>query len=77
MSNRGSKKVSGSESPASGRFGNGGLNIVNIRYYIDPETQIPHIYGHNVLESEVEEVLSDPGEDRIGRERSGESAESM
>ena len=27
------------------------------------------IYGHSVTESEVEEVLSDPGEDRLGTER--------
>jgi hypothetical protein len=43
---------------------------VNIRYYIDPETQLPHIYGHNVEEAEVEEVLVSPGEDRPGREGS-------
>jgi hypothetical protein len=28
-----------------------------VRYYIDPETGQPHIYGHNVCEEEVEEVL--------------------
>jgi hypothetical protein len=44
--------------------------LVNIRYYIDPETQLPHIYGHNVEEAEVEEVLVSPGEDRPGREGS-------
>jgi hypothetical protein len=43
---------------------------VDIRYYIDPETELPHIYGHNVEEREVEEVLSNPGEDRPGREGS-------
>jgi hypothetical protein len=43
---------------------------VNIRYYIDPETQLPHIYGHNVEEAEVEEVLVSPGEDRPGLEGS-------
>jgi hypothetical protein len=35
-----------------------------------PETQLPHIYGHNVEEAEVEEVLVSPGEDRPGREGS-------
>ena len=37
------------------------------RYFIDPETGEPHIYGHNVSEPEVEEVLVSPGEDRPGR----------
>jgi hypothetical protein len=43
---------------------------LNIRYYIDPETELPHIYGHDVEETEVEEILSNPGEDRPGREGS-------
>jgi len=43
---------------------------LNIRYYIDPETKLPHIYGHYVEETEVEEILSSPGEDRQGREGS-------
>jgi murein tripeptide amidase MpaA len=29
---------------------------VKIRFYIDPITKLPHIYGHNVSESEVEEI---------------------
>ena len=37
---------------------------MRIRYYIDPQTELPHIYGHNVSESEVEELLRRPGEDR-------------
>jgi hypothetical protein len=43
---------------------------LNIRYYIDPETELPHIYRHDVVETEVEHVLSNPGEDRPGREGS-------
>ena len=43
---------------------------MNIRYYIDSETGLPHIYGHDVEETEVEEVLSKPGEDRPAREGS-------
>ena len=43
---------------------------INIRYYIDPETELPHIYKHNVHEEEVEYILSKPGEDRPGREGS-------
>ena len=43
---------------------------MEIRYYIDPQTDQPHIYNHGVSESEVEEVLSNPGEDRPGRDTS-------
>lgn len=39
---------------------------MKVRYYIDPATGLPHIYNHNVAESEVEEVLANPGEDRAG-----------
>ncbi len=43
---------------------------MNIRFYLDPETQQPHIYGHAVNENEVADVLTNPGEDRPGREGS-------
>lgn len=43
---------------------------MHIRYYIDPETRSPHIYKHGVDESEIEDVLKSPGEDRPGREGS-------
>jgi len=43
---------------------------MRIRYYIDPQTKQPHIYNHNVTEDEVRDVLTSPGEDRIGREGS-------
>ena len=43
---------------------------MNIRYYIDPETELPHIYKHQVAEPEVEQVLRSPGEDRPGAEGS-------
>jgi hypothetical protein len=43
---------------------------VKVRYYIDPETDLPHIYKHNIKETEVEEVLSNSGEDRQGTEGS-------
>jgi hypothetical protein len=43
---------------------------MNIRYYIDPESNLPHIYNHHVQESEVENVLKKPGEDRPGRDGS-------
>ena len=43
---------------------------MNIRFYIDPRTNLPHIYNHAVDENEVEDVLRKPGEDRPGREGS-------
>ncbi len=43
---------------------------MNIRYYIDPKTGLPHIYNHNVDESEVLDVLLSPGEDWRGRNNS-------
>jgi hypothetical protein len=46
------------------------MAIGDIRYYIDPATQLPHIYNHDVTEKEVEEVLARPGEDRQGEEGS-------
>jgi len=41
---------------------------VDVRYYIDPETDLPHIYRHGVEEQDVEDVLRRPMEDRPGRE---------
>jgi hypothetical protein len=43
---------------------------VEIRYYIDPESGLPHIYRHGVEEQDVEDVLRRPLEDRPGREGS-------
>lgn len=42
----------------------------NIRFYLDGNTGLPHIYQHDVDEQEVEDVLRNPGEDRPGREGS-------
>jgi hypothetical protein len=36
---------------------------VEIRYYLDPDTSLPHIYGHGVTEADVERILRRPGED--------------
>jgi hypothetical protein len=41
---------------------------MNLRFYIDPDSGDPHIYGHDVNEDEVAEVLSNAVEDRPGRE---------
>jgi hypothetical protein len=43
---------------------------MDIRFYIDPETGLPHIYGHDIHEDEVEDVLAGPSEDRPGQEGS-------
>ena len=42
---------------------------MNIRFYKDSETGLPHIYNHGVTEDEVEDVLLNPGEDWLGRRR--------
>jgi hypothetical protein len=39
---------------------------MEIRYFIDPDLDEPHIYGHGVTEDEVEQVLRGPGEDLRG-----------
>ena len=43
---------------------------MTVRFYIDSTTLQPHIYGHDVIESEVEDVLARPMEDRAGRDGS-------
>ena len=41
---------------------------VDFRFYLDWATGQPHICNHGVEEKEVEEVLTNPGEDRLGRD---------
>lgn len=43
---------------------------MEVRCYVDPATGQPHIYGHNVHEREVEDILTRPLEDRPGRQGS-------
>jgi hypothetical protein len=43
---------------------------MKVRFHIDPETKLPHIYKHSVTEDEVEDILARPGEDRPGHEGS-------
>ena len=43
---------------------------MKIRFYLDTETRLPHIYNHKVREDGVEDVLRKPGEDRPGKENS-------
>jgi hypothetical protein len=40
------------------------------RFYIDPETGMPHIHRHGVREDEAEDVLANSGEDRRGKDGS-------
>lgn len=44
--------------------------LMTLRFYQDPSSGQPHIRRHGVDESEVEQVLETPGEDRPGREGS-------
>jgi len=43
---------------------------MQIRFYLDPDTDLPHILDHGVREDEVEDVLKHSGEDRPGTEGS-------
>ncbi len=47
------------------------------RFYMDPETGLPHIYNHGVTEAEVLQVLRKPGPvyrgDRGSRLKSGQT----
>ena len=43
---------------------------VKIRFYIDPTTGLPHIYNHQVDETEVKDVLTNSDEDRPGTRNS-------
>jgi hypothetical protein len=40
---------------------------MRIRFYWDPATELPHIYGHDVTEIEVEQAMRRRGEDLAGR----------
>ena len=46
------------------------LISLKIRYYIDPRTDLPHIYRHDASELEVEQVLERPAEDELAAEGS-------
>jgi hypothetical protein len=36
---------------------------MELRFHIDPDTGLPHIYNHGITEAEVREALSRPGID--------------
>ncbi len=39
---------------------------MRLHFYRDPETGLPHIYGHDVTEMDVEQAMRRRGEDRAG-----------
>lgn len=41
---------------------------MQVRFYVDPDSNVPHIYRHRVTEGEAEDVLRRPLEDRIGHD---------
>lgn len=41
---------------------------MQIEFYIDPVTGLPHIYNHDVVEDEVLDVLEGFDEERAGRD---------
>src|ERR1043165_4966422 len=46
---------------------------MELRFWIDPETELPHIYGHGVTEEEVKQVLAQPQ----FKQRSGDNSFSI
>ena len=46
---------------------------MQVRYYVDGRTDLPYIYGHDVSELEVEQVLERPAEDRSGDEQGSQA----
>jgi len=43
---------------------------VNIRFYLDPISGLPHVYSHDVDDAEVRQVLANSDEDRPGTNNS-------
>jgi len=37
--------------------------VMEIRFYRDPETGLPHIFNHDITEAEAEWILAHPAED--------------
>lgn len=40
--------------------------MVEVRYYRDVDSGLPHMHRHGITEAEVEHVLAGPGEDLPG-----------
>ena len=41
---------------------------MDIRFYLDPDSGLPHIYQHGVREGEVEQVIRGKGDDLPAKE---------
>lgn len=39
------------------------MSRVDLRFFLDPTTDEPHIYEHGVTEDEVEEILANPADE--------------
>lgn len=39
---------------------------MELRFFIDAETELPHIYNHGITEEEVQEVITGRGEEHPG-----------
>lgn len=54
---------------------------MEIRYFRDPETGLPHIYEHGVTEAEAEWILAHPDEDELcsggSRQVLGQTADAL
>ena len=46
-------------------------SFMDFRYHIDPDTDLPHIYGHGVTEADLWSRLSTSGASRFGRIQGG------
>ena len=43
---------------------------MDLRFWLDPETDLPHIFNHGVTEEEVRQILHRRGEEFPGSDRS-------
>ena len=43
---------------------------MKLRFHVDRDSGLPHVYNHGVREDEVEQVLRRRGEDRAGKDGS-------
>jgi len=43
---------------------------MELRFWIDPESGLPHIFDHGISEEEVRQVIARTGEEFPGRDRS-------
>ena len=68
LTNRSTLALGGKNSPAllgRGTIGSPTLMSrempMDVRFHLDPDTDLPHIFGHGVTEAEAEYILRHPG----------------